>query len=102
MIKIDSVNAGSSVRFRVSTYDADDYISNADSVPNITIYSGEPAFDTIVLVETAMTHAGLGVYDYWFDTTGLDTDTYLAVAPSVVDSHMNNNRIQFRVLSATA
>ena len=101
MIKIDSVNAGSSVRFRVSTYDADDCIANADSVPSITVYSGEPAFDTVVLAETVMTQVGLGVYDLWWDTTGMGTDTYLAVAPSVVDAHKNNNRIQIRVLAST-
>ena len=48
-----------------------------------------------------MERATLGTYDYWFDTTGLATDTYLAVAPSVVDTHKNNNRIQIRVLAST-
>jgi len=102
MIQIDSVNAGSSVRFRVRTFDADDYQVDADAVPSITIYSGEPAFDTVVQAETVMVRATLGTYDYWWDTTGIATDTYLAVAPSVVDTHKNNNRIQLRVLAATA
>jgi len=35
MIQIDSVNAGSSVRFRVRTFDEDDYQVDADAVPEI-------------------------------------------------------------------
>ena len=102
MIAIDSANAGSHVRFRVTTFAADNLTIDADSVPEITIYSGEPDFDTEVLAATVMTKANLGTYDYWWDTTGLDTDTYLAVAPSVVEGHSNNNRVQIRILSATA
>ena len=101
MIKVDSVHAGTTARIRVITHNTSNEIVNADSVPSITIYSGEPEFDTEVVAATEMTADTLGTYDYWWDTTGLDTDTYLAVVPTTVDSKVNNNRLQVRVLAST-
>ena len=101
MIKIDSVHAGTHVRFRVTTYNSSNVLTDTDSLPNITIYSGEPEFDTEELEATAMAHSGTGIYDYWWDTTGLATDTYLAVVPTTVNTRVYNNRFQLRVLSAT-
>lgn len=98
MIKVDSANAGTDTRIRIVTHDEDNYIIDADSAPVVSIFYGEPDFDTELLAETTMTRNSLGTYDYWWDTDDVDTDTYLIICVSVVDGKANTSKIQFRVM----